>query len=121
MRYVADASYWVYWAHLPVTVYLSSLFQPYMGMSSLFKCYLALVISTILIMVPYVLMVRNTFLGDYFCGWRKPIKEDPFLKYLTANWKSLAVKTTAVGVVAFVSGQVMHVTIVKKNNALLVE
>ena len=43
------------------------------------------------------------------------------MKYLTANWKSLAVKTVAVGVVAFVLGQVMHVTIVKKNNALLVE
>ena len=120
VRYFADASYWVYWVHLPVTFYFSVLLQP-VEINTLFKAYLAIVISTVLIMSMYMLFVRNTILGDYFCGWRKPIKEDPFLKYLTANWKSLAVKTVAVGVVAFVLGQVMHVTIVKKNNALLVE
>ena len=120
VRYFADASYWVYWVHLPVTFYFSVLLQP-VEINTLFKAYLAIVISTVLIMSMYMLFVRNTILGDYFCGWRKPIKEDPFLKYLTANWKSLTVKTVAVGVVAFVLGQVMHVTIVKKNNALLVE
>ncbi len=120
IRYFADASYWVYWVHLPVTFYFSVVLQP-VEINTLFKAYIAIVISTVLIMLMYMLLVRNTILGDYFCGWRKPIKEDPFLKYLTANWKSLAVKTTAVGVVAFVLGQVMHVTIVKKNNALLVE
>ena len=120
VRYFADASYWVYWVHLPVTFYFSVLLQP-VEINTLFKAYLAIVISTVLIMSMYMLFVRNTILGDYFCGWRRPIKEDPFLKYLTANWKSLAVKTVAVGVVAFVLGQVMHVTIVKKNNALLVE
>ena len=120
IRYFADASYWVYWVHLPVTFYFSVVLQP-VEINTLFKAYIAIVISTVLIMLMYMLLVRNTILGDYFCGWRKPIKEDPFLKYLTANWKSLAVKTTAVGVVAFVLGQVMHVNIVKKNNALLVE
>jgi len=120
VRYFADASYWVYWVHLPVTFYFSVLLQP-VEINALFKAYLAIVISTVLIMSMYMLFVRNTILGDYFCGWRKPIKEDPFLKYLTANWKPLTVKTAAIGVIAFTVGQVMHATIVKKNHALLVE
>lgn len=121
VRYVADASYWVYWAHLPVTAYLSSLFQPYTGMSSLFKCYLALMISTVLIMIPYVLMVRNTFLGDYFCGWRKPMNEDPFVKYLKTNWQKVVGKTVAVGIVVFFVGEIIHITLVSKRIAPLVE
>jgi glucan biosynthesis protein C len=120
VRYFADASYWVYWVHLPVTFYFSVLLQP-VEINALFKAYLAIVISTVLIMSMYMLFVRNTILGDYFCGWRKPIKEDPFLKYLTANWKPLTVKTAAIGVIAFAVGQVMHTSIVKKNHALLVE
>lgn len=120
IRYFADASYWVYWVHLPVTFYFSVMFQS-VELNALFKAYLAIVISTAFIMSMYMLFVRNTILGDYFCGWRKPIKDDPFLKYLSANWKTLAAKTVAYGAVAFVVGQVLHVTIVKKNKAILVE
>ena len=120
IRYFADASYWVYWVHLPVTFYFSMVLQP-VEINTLFKAYIAVIISTILIMLMYMLLVRNTILGDYFCGWRKPIKEDPFLKYLSAKWKLLAVKTIAFGFIAFAVGQVMHVAILKKNNALLVE
>tara|TARA_Y100000588_G_C14182750_1_gene894410 strand:- start:545 stop:1471 length:927 start_codon:yes stop_codon:yes gene_type:complete len=120
IRYFADASYWVYWVHLPVTFYFSMVLQP-VEINTLFKAYIAVIISTVLIMLMYMLLVRNTILGNYFCGWRKPIKEDPFLKYISAKWKLLAVKTIAFGFVAFAVGQVMHVAILKKNNALLVE
>ena len=120
IRYFADASYWVYWIHLPVTFYFSVLLQP-VELNALFKAYLSVVISTTLIIIMYVLFVRNTILGDYFCGWRKPLKEDPFLKYLSKKWKPLVVKTIAFGFVAFAVGQVMHIAILKKNNALLVE
>jgi hypothetical protein len=121
VRYFADASYWVYWAHLPVTVYFSFLLQPYTGMSALFKCYLALVISTVLIMIPYMLMVRNSFLGDYFCGWRKPMNEDPFIKFMKTNWRKMVGKTVAIGVVVFFVGEVIHVTLVSKRISPLVE
>ena len=120
IRYFADASYWVYWVHLPVTFYFSMKLQS-VELNSLFKVYIAIVASTILILLMYMLFVRNTILGDYFCGWRKPIKEDPFLKYLREKWKPLAVKTIAFGFVAFVVGQVVHVSTLEKNNALLVE
>ena len=120
IRYFADASYWVYWVHLPITFYFSMILQS-VELNSLFKVYIAIVASTVLIMLMYMLFVRNTILGDYFCGWRKPIKEDPFLNYLREKWKPLAVKTIAVGFVAFAVGQVMHVSILKRNKALLVE
>ena len=120
IRYFADASYWVYWVHLPVTFYFSVLFQP-IELNAFFKAYLAIVVSTIIIMFMYMLFVRNSILGHYFCGWRKPIKDDLLLKHLKDNWKSLAMKTIALGFVAFTVGQVMHVSILKKNNALLVE
>jgi len=119
IRYFADASYWFYWMHLPVTFYFSMILQP-VELNSLFKVYIAIVASTVLIFLMYMLFVRNTILGDYFCGWRKPIKEDPFLKYLMEKWKPLAVKNIAFGFVAFSIGQVMHISILKKNNALLV-
>ena len=51
--------------------------------------------STVLIMI--MLMVRNTILGDYFCGWRKPMNEDPFIKFLKSNWQKLVSKTVVVG------------------------
>ena len=121
VRYFADASYWVYWVHLPVTVSFSFLLQPYTGLNTLIKCYLALVISTVLIMIPYMLMVRNTFLGDYFCGWRKPMNEDPLIKFLKSNWQKLAGKTVAVGVVVFFVGELVQVTVVSKRIAPLVE
>ena len=120
IRYFADASYWVYWVHLPITFYFSVLLQP-VELNAFFKAYLSVVVSTALIMCMYILFVRNTILGDCFCGWRKPLKEDPFLKYLSVKWKPLVLKTIAFGFVAFAVGQVMHVTILKKNNALLVE
>ncbi|HAH97850.1 MAG TPA: hypothetical protein DCO70_00845 [Verrucomicrobiales bacterium] len=121
VRYFADASYWVYWAHLPVTAYFSFLLQPYTGLNTLFKCYLALVISTVLIMIPYMLMVRNTFLGDYFCGWRKPMNEDPFIKFLKSSWQKLVSKTVVVGVVVFFVGEVIHVATVSKRISPMVE
>ena len=120
IRYFADASYWVYWVHIPITFYFAVAFQP-IELNALFKSYTAIVISTVLIMVMYVFFVRNTILGDYFCGWRKPVKEDLFLKYFAVNWKPLAVKAIAIGIVVFTVGQLMHVTIVKQNKALLVE
>ncbi|MDG1891960.1 MAG: acyltransferase family protein [Verrucomicrobiota bacterium] len=120
VRYFADASYWVYWVHLPITFYFSVLLQP-VELNSFFKAYLAVVVSTIVIISIYMVCVRNTILADFFCGWRKPFKEDPLLNYLTLNWKSLVLKTGTIGVVALVVGQIMHTTIVKKNHALLVE
>ena len=121
VRYFADASYWVYWVHLPVTVFFSVLFQPYVGLNTLFKCYLALLISTVSIMIPYMLMVRNTFLGDYFCGWRKPMNEDPFINVLKSNWLKLMGKILVVGVIVFFAGEVIHITVVSKRISPLVE
>ena len=38
IRYFADASYWVYWVHLPITFYFSMILQS-VELNSLFKVY----------------------------------------------------------------------------------
>jgi ABC-type multidrug transport system ATPase subunit/peptidoglycan/LPS O-acetylase OafA/YrhL len=77
-RYIADASYWVYIAHLPVVV----AFQVWVGHWSLHwgvKYPLILVLSFAVLFASYHLLVRSTPIGLLLNGrrypWRKPSSE----------------------------------------------
>lgn len=70
-RYVADASYWVYLAHLPVVAAL----QVWMGRWELHwgaKYPLLLVISFAVLFASYELLVRHTFVGQWLNGRKYP-------------------------------------------------
>ena len=70
-RYLADASYWIYIAHLPLVMALQ------VAMSRVdwpWAVEFALVLGTAfaLLLLSYDLLVRNSFIGDWLNGRRKP-------------------------------------------------
>lgn len=71
MRYLADASYWIYILHLPVVVAWQVLLLP---MATPWWAKLAIVIagSTALLLASYHLLVRSTFIGGWLNGRRYP-------------------------------------------------
>jgi glucan biosynthesis protein C len=70
-RYLADASYWIYIAHLPVVmtlqVVMSRLNWPWYA-----EFALVLLAAIALLLASYDLLVRNTFIGAWLNGRRKP-------------------------------------------------
>ena len=70
-RYLADASYWIYIAHLPLVMALQ------VAMSRLewpwFAEFALVLVATLAILLPgYDLLVRNTWIGAWLNGRRKP-------------------------------------------------
>jgi ABC-type multidrug transport system ATPase subunit/peptidoglycan/LPS O-acetylase OafA/YrhL len=75
-RYVADASYWIYLAHLPVVVAL----QVWVGHWPLHwsvKYSFVLAMSLAVLFASYHFLVRPTFLGQLLNGRRVPIRRRP--------------------------------------------
>ena len=75
-RYVADASYWIYLAHLPVVVAL----QVWVGHWPLHwsvKYSFVLAVSLAVLFASYHWLVRPTFLGQLLNGRRVPIRRRP--------------------------------------------
>lgn len=71
-RYVADASYWIYIAHLPVV----AAFQVWVGRWPLHwsvKYPLILAMSFALLFASYHFLVRSTFVGEWLNGRRYPL------------------------------------------------
>ena len=70
-RYLADASYWIYIAHLPLVMALQVVMS---RVAWPWAAELALVlVATLAILLPsYDLLVRNTFVGSWLNGRRKP-------------------------------------------------
>ena len=70
-RYLADASYWIYIAHLPLVmalqVAMSRVQWPWVV-----EFALVLTMSFALLLSSYELLVRNTFIGAWLNGRRKP-------------------------------------------------
>ena len=70
-RYLADASYWIYIAHLPLVmalqVVMSRLAWPWYA-----EYALVLLSAMALLLASYDLLVRNTFIGVWLNGRRKP-------------------------------------------------
>lgn len=70
-RYLADASYWIYFAHLPVVmamqVAMSRVQWPWFV-----EFLVVLLVSMALLLSSYDLLVRNSFIGAWLNGRRKP-------------------------------------------------
>jgi peptidoglycan/LPS O-acetylase OafA/YrhL len=69
-RYLADASYWIYLVHLPLVVYLQSLFARVAWPWAL-ELALLLALAFALMLVTYALFVRRTFVGVLLNGRKK--------------------------------------------------
>jgi glucan biosynthesis protein C len=70
VRYIADASYWLYLIHLPIVVWLQTAFAElplHWGIKLFSICAITLIISLIL----YDVFVRSTFIGAILNGKRK--------------------------------------------------
>jgi peptidoglycan/LPS O-acetylase OafA/YrhL len=75
VRYVADASYWVYLMHLPVVMALQVAVYP-LALPALVKFAIIIGVASILLFASYHLLVRHSWLGSWLNGrkvpWRAP-------------------------------------------------
>jgi peptidoglycan/LPS O-acetylase OafA/YrhL len=70
IRYVADASYWIYLIHLPVVMYLQVLLQPY-AWDALLKFAVVNGVALLGLFASYHWFVRHTFIGAVLNGERQ--------------------------------------------------
>lgn len=71
IRYLADASYWIYLLHLPLVVALG-LAMAELPLPPLVKVALNLLLTTGILLLAYDLMVRSTWIGRWLNGHRRP-------------------------------------------------
>lgn len=71
LRYLSQASYWVYLIHLPLTIALGALLfgEP---LSVLAKCAINITATSVIALLSYHLLVRSTWLGGLLNGKRYP-------------------------------------------------
>lgn len=69
MRYLSDASYWLYLAHIPVVVFGVDVLLP-LAWPAIVKFSVVLLVSTPLLLTTYHLFVRNTWIGVLLNGKR---------------------------------------------------
>jgi hypothetical protein len=72
-RYLADASYWMYLAHLPLVAGIG-VWVGHWPLSWGIKYPLTLGLSLLVLLVSYHYLVRPTFIGNQLNGRRYPIK-----------------------------------------------
>ncbi|MEL4506029.1 acyltransferase family protein [Luteococcus sp. H138] len=71
VRYLADASYWMYLMHLVLLTFFQVLLAP-LGWPILLKVGLNIGATTVILLVSYQLFVRSTALGGWLNGRRAP-------------------------------------------------
>lgn len=71
LRYIADASYWLYLVHLPVVVYLQVAFAE-LPLPWLFKWVCICVLTLIFSLATYAAFVRSTIIGKLLNGKKLP-------------------------------------------------
>lgn len=76
MRYLSDASYWVYLVHLPLTALLPA-FVVNLPLPAFGKFLLVLSGTTVICFVSYHFLVRDTFIGQFLNGKRYARKSNP--------------------------------------------
>lgn len=83
MRYLSDASYWMYLVHLPLIVILQAMIRDW-DMNPFLKFTLLNLVATLLLLASYQILVRHTFIGVLLNGPRqapvppqKPIVDEP--------------------------------------------
>jgi peptidoglycan/LPS O-acetylase OafA/YrhL len=67
MRYLSDASYWVYLIHLPFAVFIPSLIVDW-PLSATVKFFIVLLSTGIICFVSYHYLVRTTAIGQFLNG-----------------------------------------------------
>lgn len=72
VRYVVDASYWIYLMHLPLTIFVPALFRGW-NMWGIVKMPVMIVLTTVILLVVYHVAVRGTALGVLLNGRRYPV------------------------------------------------
>ncbi len=122
VRYLADSAYWVYFIHLPITFKLSYLAQQVEWGSSLFKSYVVLVASTVLIYWSYNTFVRYTWLGDFFMGRRKSRSDPGESEFAIMHLLRVSAPTTAlIGGIALLLGTMLQFDRARQGSPVLVE
>ncbi|MDG2132353.1 MAG: acyltransferase family protein, partial [Phycisphaerales bacterium] len=72
VRYMVDASYWIYLMHLPLTFFIPALFRHW-NMWGIVKMPVMIVLVTVVLLVVYHVAVRGTALGVLLSGRRYPV------------------------------------------------
>lgn len=67
MRYISDASYWVYLLHLPLTIIIPALIADW-DISGVLKFLFVMLTTSCICFVTYHFFVRNTFIGKFLNG-----------------------------------------------------
>lgn len=74
VRYLADASYWLYIVHLPLIVALQAVVARW-SLPAELKLVLIVGVGTAIMLASYRLFVRSTWIGTLLNGKRKPSRE----------------------------------------------
>ncbi len=88
-RYIADASYWIYLAHLPVVAVLA-VWVGQWQVSWMLKYPFILVVSFAVLFASYHLLVRPTFIGQLLNGRRYPLRKPKAAVATTATTAPVA-------------------------------
>ena len=75
LKYLSDSSYWIYIIHLPLTIFIPSLFHK-SDLSIALKFIISSIIVTFICFFSYHYFVRNTFIGEFLNGRKFPPKKD---------------------------------------------
>ncbi len=73
MRYISDASYWVYLIHLPLVALFATLIVGW-PLPAFVKFFIVSLFTTIACFASYHFLVRSTFVGKFLNGRRYPMK-----------------------------------------------
>ena len=73
VRYLVDASYWIYLMHLPLTILIPACFR-FWDIDGTVKMFVMMILVTIPLLVTYQLFVRGTVLGIVLNGRRYPVR-----------------------------------------------
>ena len=71
IRYLVDASYWIYLMHMPLTIAVPALMRSWVA-PGLLKMTVSIAITTAILLVTYHVLVRNTIVGVVLSGRRYP-------------------------------------------------
>lgn len=69
MRYISDASYWIYLIHYPIVIFLTGLFMS-SNLPSIFKSSIVFLLTSLFCWMTYKFFVRNSFIGVLLNGKR---------------------------------------------------
>jgi glucan biosynthesis protein C len=72
VRYLVDASYWIYLMHLPLTIFIPACFR-YWDIDGTVKMFVMMILVTIPLLITYHFLVRGTVLGVVLSGRRYPV------------------------------------------------